>query len=227
MRATTVADMKKRTDLVASVTNILSVIAKPALVSWLCEQSILAALTLPRGVDETLDAFAHRVVSDSREQVSQAADLGTQIHDAAENYLRSGVFNGSPSIQELFQPVKTWLDANVEEVLELETVVVNPEERYAGRVDIIASFKGVGFCVADLKTQKIRNGKAAFYDTFPLQLSAYLMAQKRPAVKGLISIVINSVEPSPVQTKVWENHEQYWRAFLAAKTLWNYTKGIA
>ena len=50
------------------------------------EQGILAALTLPRSSEESLDAFAHRVVTDMGEQVEKAADLGSAIHAACEVY---------------------------------------------------------------------------------------------------------------------------------------------
>src|SRR5947209_13421746 len=69
-----------------SVTNVLGVLAKPGLDAWKIEQGIMAALTLPRGNDEPLDAFAHRVVVDMGEQVEKAADFGSAIHAACEVY---------------------------------------------------------------------------------------------------------------------------------------------
>ena len=66
MRSATLRDARK-VNAFPSVTNILGVLAKPALDAWKQEQAILAALTLPRRDDEPLDSFAHRVVADMTE----------------------------------------------------------------------------------------------------------------------------------------------------------------
>src|SRR5690349_19123565 len=84
-RPVTLADARKVRAL-PSVTNVLNVLAKPGLDAWKIEQGIMAALTLPRGTEESLDSFAHRVVSDMGEQVDKAADFGTAIHNACEVY---------------------------------------------------------------------------------------------------------------------------------------------
>src|SRR6476469_5111583 len=73
-RAATLADARK-VGALPSVTNVLGVLAKPGLDAWKIEQGIVAALTLPRGNDEPLDAFARRVVVDMGEQVEKAADF--------------------------------------------------------------------------------------------------------------------------------------------------------
>ena len=56
-RPTSLRDARKL-GLFPSVTNVLGVIAKPALDAWKQEQAILAALTLPRNEGEPLDEFA-------------------------------------------------------------------------------------------------------------------------------------------------------------------------
>ena len=50
-RATTLRDARTM-NLVPSVTTVLNVAAKPALLAWLQQQVLLAALTLPRRPDE-------------------------------------------------------------------------------------------------------------------------------------------------------------------------------
>src|SRR6266436_7275945 len=66
-RPTTLADARKR-DLVPSVTNVLNVAAKPGLETWKAQQLLQSALTLPRIEGETLDAYALRVIEDSKAQ---------------------------------------------------------------------------------------------------------------------------------------------------------------
>ena len=45
-------------------------------------------------------------------------------------------------------------------------------------------------------------------------------------LEDIASVVINSVEPTPVQVKIWprEEHSAYWQAFQCARELWCFTK---
>jgi hypothetical protein len=121
----------------------------------------------------------------------------------------------------------------------LERVLVNPFEGYAGRVDLIAKIKGVGWSVVDFKTQKIKRSpkgepKPAFYETWPLQLAAYLYAAKNSIprqIDGLVSLVIDSSQPGPMHVKVWagveceaKDAEWYYERFLAVMDLWMFVK---
>jgi len=119
-----------------SVTNVLGVIAKPALDAWKVEQGIMAALTLPRLPDETLDAFARRVVTDMGQQVAKAADFGSRIHAACEVYALTKELPSDPALLQFIDGWRGWFDENVERIHSIETVFVNHEHGYAGRVDI-------------------------------------------------------------------------------------------
>ena len=88
-RPTTLRDAKKL-GLLPSVTNILGVIAKPALTGWLQEQAVWAALTLPRQEGESTDAFAKRVEEDSKTSTGDAADFGTRFHQGAQLIANGG-----------------------------------------------------------------------------------------------------------------------------------------
>jgi genome maintenance exonuclease 1 len=236
MRSATLRDARK-VNAFPSVTNILGVLAKPALDAWKQEQAILAALTLPRRDDEPLDSFAHRVVADMTEQVRDAADLGSAVHAAIEVYLQTGELPENPDILRLFEPVKLWIDDHIERVALVETVAVHPEIGYAGRIDVVAKLKHTGsWAVVDFKTQKMKpNAKgvyqASYYDTWPLQLMAYFEALRLSGectrkLEDIASVVINSVEPTPVQVKIWprEEHPAYWQAFQCARELWCFIK---
>ena len=236
MRSATLRDARK-VNALPSVTNILGVLAKPALDAWRQEQAILAALTLPRREDEPLDSFAHRVVADMTEQVTKAADLGSAIHAAIEVYLQTGEPPENPDVLRLFDPVKLWIDDHIERVALVETVAVHPEIGYAGRIDVVAKLKHAGsWAVVDFKTQKMKPNtkgvyQATYYDTWPLQLMAYFEALRLSGectrkLEDIASVVINSVEPTPVQVKIWprEEHRAYWQAFQCARELWCFTK---
>jgi hypothetical protein len=231
-RPLTVADAR-RVGALPSVTNVLGVVAKPGLNAWKIEQGIMAALTLPRQLEEPLDVFAHRVVTDMGEQVEKAADFGSAIHAACELYAIERQMPEDPLLREHLTAWVEWFHENVERVASVEQVFVHSQHGYAGRVDMVALLREIGWAVIDFKTQKVRrslNGQAkpAFYETWPLQLAAYRGAiLARGDVKNslsLVSIIIDSAQPGPVHIKVWDDTD-YFSSFLAALELWKYVKG--
>jgi hypothetical protein len=224
MRSVTIRDARAA-GAVPSVTNILDVIARPALTAWKVEQGIMAALTLPRAEGEALDAFAHRVVEDMGKQSAKAAEFGTAVHDACAEYAMTKAMPTDTAILQYVAGFTHWFDENVLKVHKVEAIVTNDEQGYAGRLDLLADLKGHGLSVVDFKTQGVKKDakgayKPAFYETWPLQLSAYAVPVKSA---GLVSVVINSAEPGPVHVQAWT--EQYYETFLDAFRLWKYVKG--
>ena len=234
-RPTSLRDARKL-GLYPSVTNVLNVLAKPGLDAWKQEQAILSALTLPRRDGEPLDSFARRVVEDMGSQVRDAADLGSAIHAAIENYAQSGEVPTNPDVLRLFEPARAWFDAEVAKVHAVEAVVSHPAWGYAGRVDLVVTLRSTGRpAVIDFKSQKSRVGKdgkfqPVFYDTWPLQLEAYQRAleTRMPELEqaDIASVVIGSTEPVPVSVRIWPREESTarFRAFLAARQLWVWSK---
>ncbi len=88
MRRTSLKDARKL-DLVPSVTTINKVMAAPGLEIWKAEQLLQAALTLPKEQGETLDAYAKRIVEDSKQQGIAAASRGKELHAAIEHYIQT------------------------------------------------------------------------------------------------------------------------------------------
>jgi hypothetical protein len=227
----TLADARKVLAL-PSVTNVLGVLAKPGLDAWKIEQGIMAALTLPRRQDEPLDVFAHRVAEDMGEQVDKAADFGSAIHAACEVYALNKQLPQDIRLLSFLESWFHWFDDNVERIAAVESVYVHHEHGYAGRVDMVALVKGIGWAVVDFKTQKVKRSakgeaKPSFYEPWPLQLAAYrqaILASGAKDVKGLVSVVIDSANPGPVHVKHW-NGIDYFGSFLAALELWKYVKG--
>lgn len=227
LRSTTVADARKL-DLVGSVSNILGIIAKPALVDWKVEQAILASLTLPRKPQEAEDAFAKRVVEDMKAQTSEAARKGTEIHKAIEMFL----LGKGVTLTDNIRPAIQWLNEEVKEVIAAEKVLVNKKAGYAGTVDLICRLKNGRLCVCDFKTQGPKEGKFTVYPEWSLQLEAYKMAFMEDNFSGepvdLISIVISSGEPTDLLVHTWPDDPFCARqhAFMAAHTLWKWGKKL-
>lgn len=86
-RDATLRDARKM-QLVPGQTAVIGCAMKWALVDWMVDQGILAALTLPRLPDESEKAWLVRVKTDSKEQAKKAAATGTEIHAAFERAAR-------------------------------------------------------------------------------------------------------------------------------------------
>ena len=234
-RPTSLRDARKL-GLFPSVTNVLSVLAKPGLEAWKQEQAIMAALTLPRNENEPLDAFARRVVADMTGEVKSAADLGSSIHAAIEAYAQGRWIPEDKAVAALFEPARQWFDAEVLHVHAVEIATANTVHGYAGRVDFVATLRSTGRpTVIDFKTQKVRRDKDGrfkpiLHDTWPLQLEAYrqsLALRDRGLENAAIaSLVIGSTEAVPVEFKPWDDADKpaCFRAFLAARDLWVWQK---
>lgn len=234
-RPTSLRDARKL-NLFPSVTNVLGILAKPALDAWKQQQAILAALTLPRNEGESLDDFASRVVTDMQSEVGRAADLGSAVHAAIEGYAQGRWLPEDKEIGRLFEPARQWFDAEVTQVHSVEIAAAHLEFGYAGRVDLVATLKSTGRpTVVDFKTQKTRRDKDGsfkpiIHDTWPLQLEAYRMAlasrDKGLSNAAIASVVIGSTEPVPVVVKVWDDADKaaFFKAFLAARDLWVWQK---
>ena len=230
MRAFSLADARKMDPKpLVSVTSVLQVLAKPELEAWKIEQGITAALTLPRLPDEPTDAFAIRVVKDMNAEVDTAADFGRTIHRAIEAHLTGDM----PALQALPESVTPWLDEFIKwqnsvqlTVHSTELVVMNKGKGYAGRMDLYGEIGGIGEAVCDFKSQRVKNGKPAFYDEWALQLAAYAYANhpEMDADVTMMNVVIDSQKPSPPIVKVWEDPQKHYEAFLNALALWKYLK---
>lgn len=223
-RPTTVADARKL-NLIPSVTNVLNMKAKPALITWLQDNAILAALNTPQNPGELESEWHARIAEESERIGREAAEWGTLIHEQCERFATGGAFLGTGEILQYVEGYAKWHRENVVEVIAAEKSVVHPLG-FAGRLDLHARIKHNGEeCVAvvDMKSQKLKSKpKANFYLEWAMQLAAYA-----ECVGGglLVSVIIPSDAPGPVQVKVWDNYDGAWKAFQACFELWCFEKG--
>jgi hypothetical protein len=221
-RDTTLRDARKL-GLVPSVTTILDVLNKAALVEWQVKQGILAALTLPRTSGEADETFLARVLDDSKQQAIQAAEEGTRIHDAIE-----ASFKGNPvpigyglhvaavrlKLLETFPDVTDWT---------AETSFASPLG-YGGKVDLHSPSTGI---VVDHKSKDMAPGSVQrlAYDQ-DWQLSAYHRGLALPT-NVCANIFVSRTVPGYVEIHVWKAEEitQAWNVFACALAAWKRIKG--
>lgn len=233
----------RKANALPSVTTILSVVAKPGLDNWKQETAILQSLTLPRLDGEEDPAFAKRVVEAGRTELQAAADRGTYVHTLAEAAIRGEALPFDKKYQPHWEALRFWAKS-VYEVVEQETVLVNHDEGYAGRVDLIAKIGDEDeheVEVIDFKTRKFRKvGKFAegnpgactvgdphkvdSYSTDLYQLAAYCYCHFDEPVKCR-NVYIDPATGA-IHDKLWteEDVADAYETFLAIAQVWRAEK---
>lgn len=221
VRATDLRDGRKL-GLVPSVTTVLSVLAKPALTTWMVNQGIMAALTLPRIDGEPESDFLARVMTDSRQQAKAAAEEGTRVHDACE----CG-FKGLP-YPDKYQPHVAAVQAEVARLFPGVTDWIAEasfahESGFGGKVDLHSPSTGI---VIDYKGKDgdFSDGKKLAYDQH-YQLAAYNRGLILPPSQ-CVNIFFSRTHPGAVASHVWkrETVDEGWAVFEAALNLWKAQK---
>jgi hypothetical protein len=227
MRNVTVTDARKL-GLFPSVTNILSVLAKPGLDKWKLQQVAKAAFNRPPDGKESAEYFTDRIIESAFDQVVDAADFGSRIHDALEK-----IFEGEPVEEELLPYVQPTLDWKREKGLTFthrEITLVNAGEGYAGRCDVIAQGKKGQLVILDYKTRKTKEGeKITTYDGQGMQLAAYAVAHWGEAMLDKVTaanVFISTTEPGRMEVCKHDDLVSEWHAFKAACLLWRKMKGF-
>lgn len=222
LRATTLRDARQL-GLVPSVTTVLSVVAKPQLEKWKRDQVLMAALTLPRQPHESEPDFLRRIETDSQAQARAAAEEGTRIHDAIEQYFKEGYPSSGPYIEHvratraelsrLFPDVSDW-------VAEASFAA---QEGFGGKVDLHSPSTGI---VVDFKGKDgdFTDGKKLAYDQH-WQLAAYQRGM-RLAENVCANVFVSRTHPGKVASHLWsvDSVHEGWQVFESALSLWKALK---
>lgn len=212
-RPTTLRDARKL-NLVPSVTTIIKVAAQPGLDRWKQEQTLLAALTLPKVDDESDSDYIARILDDSKEAARSAADAGTDIHASIEAFYRGEVRNRH---QEHVQGFVTALQEHCGQHAWVAERSFSHESGFGGKVDLHAP----GF-VVDVKTKEFTDpAKVQGYDEHLMQLAAYRVGLGMPQARGINAFVSRSV-PGLCVLREWTQAEldTGWKMFHALLTFW-------
>lgn len=227
-RPITLADARKL-DLVPSVTTILQCAAKPGLEAWKNQQLIQAALTLPKLPDETLDAYAERVIEDSKAQGLKARESGTELHAAIEYYIRFGSIPiGYDQFSEHCCKVQQTLTQHGVDIFtgNAERSFAS-ELGYGGKIDY-SHKEGI---IVDFKTTASITPKTKPYDEHRMQLAAY--------GRGIFSNIPNlthfralnvfiGIDNQEVRVfeHMWDDLEIGWRMFQHLLDFWYLSKNF-
>jgi hypothetical protein len=215
-RNTTVRDARER-NLVPSVTTVLGLVAKPGLNTWLQQQVLLAALTLPRIPLEAEDDYINRIMSDSKEQGKAAADAGTDIHASIQGFYEGEVVHRHEAH---VKGTVAALDAVYGQQGWIAERAFGHSHGFGGKCDLHCT-AGDGI-VVDVKTKEFTDpNKVDAYDDHLMQLAAYRVGLGVPKARCANAFVSRSV-PGLVVIKEWEEADlqRGWEMFCHLLSFW-------
>jgi hypothetical protein len=207
-----------------SVTTILGVLNKPALVHWAARTAAALALEDPVKYN-TAEAAAGGIYA----MRDRAADRGVLVHSLAEAFARRATVDrdGLPvAVRGYADAFWAWVATTQPTPLFTESNVFNLTHGYAGTFDLLCAFPSGQLALLDLKTTK------HVYDEASLQLAAYQnaevivphtdAAQRIPMPPVGLTAVLLLADDGTFTYKVVNGDLE---AFLAAKRLWAWTRG--
>lgn len=225
-------------ELYPSVTNILGVVGKRALVNWAA--NVERALAIDAAADLYLDAGKTPMMSRAayvatldarigatrahRRALETAGNIGTQAHKLIEWHLRQRLGHATgpqPPVvddaQWAYMAFEDWAKAVALRPLLVEQVVFSKTYRYAGTVDLLADVHGVRTLV-DFKTGKAIYGEA-FLQNVAYQAALAEMGHAPPAAGLIVRIPKNQNDPE-FETAPVPPLAELLPVFLAVQRLW-------
>jgi len=218
-RSTTLRDARKM-NLVPSVTTIMKCAASPGLEAWKLNQMLMAALTLPKTVDESEESYIQRIIRDSKEQGKLAAEAGTDIHEAIQSFYEGRVsYAHQESVKSCFHTVR---DHFVEQPWISERSFSH-ELGFGGKSDLFSpaadKFDGI---VLDIKTKEFSDPKKVDgYDEHLMQLAAYRVGLGCPTAR-CANVFVSRTVAGLVVINEWSQEDlaRGWSMFCALLQYW-------
>jgi hypothetical protein len=171
-RNTRLTDARER-GLVPSVTTISGLLAKPGLNTWLQQQVLLAALTLPRIEGESEENWLQRVMSDAKSTGYEAANRGTRLHGVLESFYQGKLIEFPNFVYRVHSALESHFGA-----ANWEAERSFSWGGYGGKVDLIAEN-----IVVDFKSKEGDLSKITPFHEQIMQLAAYRMGLGKPTAR--------------------------------------------
>lgn len=216
--------------IIPSVTRIIGVINKPALVPWAVKETVthLEGVWQP-GVAYTEDQIKS-ILQDSkgaRYRVSKTAlNIGSEAHDWIERHVKSKVLSTpAPELPEyppVLAAVTSYLDWEAQQMwlkyVSSERRVYSRNHMFSGTVDLVMEDPNGKLVIGDLKTSK------GIYPEYLLQCAAYAKAIEEEDGVEVSRIVIIRIPKDGTDFEVqtaW-NIDELYEVFLSCLNLWRW-----
>jgi hypothetical protein len=227
LRSVNIRDAKA-VGAVPSVTTVLNIAAKPGLINWMLDQAILAALTLPKREDESEADYLKRVKQDSKQQGRDAADEGSRIHDAVENWMKGN------KIAPAYQTHAITVESAIRETFgEHKWVHEEPFAHsmgFGGKIDLYtrSELEPSNGIILDIKTKEFSpEDDVKGYPEHCIQLAAYAIGLGIPHAR-CANVFVSRTYPDQVRIIEWmpDEIDQAWEMFTHYLEIWKLTKGV-
>jgi len=224
MRSVTIRDARKL-DLVPSVTGILGVVHSYKLERYLINLAMDVAVALPRLENEGDDGYKSRIIDEYQIESKKAADLGTRVHQAIEDWISEGQGTTDAEVAPMLARYQRWHNEHVGRVELIEYSFCG--DGYGGRLDMAAFVDG-RYAVVDFKTQGSRPGRPMrAYEKYGPQLAACERGAglSSEAPSSLLNVMISTTEDRPIEIiDHTEKREECWQFFQTAFDMWRMLK---
>ena len=207
-----------------SVTTVLNIIAKPALIPWarnVALQDVRDTLYehLDSGGQAINELWVDSIIEQARQRPDQvrdeAADFGIASHTLIEQIIQGEKPEVTPEFVQVVDNFTEWRRKARLDIHLTETTVYSDKYHYAGSMDAVA-YRGNALVVVDWKTS---NG---LYREYALQVAAYAKALEEMTgqpVKEAWAVRFGKKAPEFEARKV-RDLEDAFIAFRAALYLW-------
>ncbi len=208
---------------VPSVTTVLSVINKPALINWAANQAVAYVETYIRPGLSYDEVQLKQIFNDAKrahmKRKQDTADIGSMVHEWISKFIK-GENPELPINEQLKSSVSNfleWKEKHNVKFLLTEQPVYSRKYNYCGTLDFVATIDDNLF-LGDIKTSN------AIYDEYWIQLSAYGMARSEefPSEEYKQQGIIRISRDGSFEFKVSENKDDCFEAFLASKKLYEW-----
>lgn len=232
-RPTNIKDAREQ-KLFPSVTAYTKMLAAPGLERWKMGKVAETCFTNPPHPGEEMGDYVRNMLEKSKEDGMGAADLGTTIHAAIEGKLKGQAYfdhevalseEKSCMLSELVEPAFSKLQSLNIKVTAAETVLVNPQQGYAGTTDVVFE-SPYGKGILDWKSKRTKPEEPVFPgETHPMQLAAYWMAHYQDLFFTdalCMNIYISTTEPGRVDVVKYDGAQlmESYKDFLCLTRLW-------
>jgi len=143
-----------------SITTILKERANPMLDMWKMNQLFDAVVNNPKSVNETEEQYKDRIGEIAGKKGKDAADFGTRLHDALDQYPQLPLEHDLRPFVEKFGPE---YDKRIKTRLASEIMLYDPYTGVAGRTDLVADTYEYGVAIIDYKTSKPFDSNTLMY----------------------------------------------------------------
>lgn len=213
-------------ELFPSVTTVLSVIAKPALVPWarnVALNQVRASLTeRVGGAAWITPEWIEDLIAEAKQRPDQvrdeAADFGTQAHILIDAIIRGERPPVPPEMEPVVASFEAWRKEAGLDIQLTETMVFSPTHRYAGAMDALAWRAGGGqrLVALDWKTSN------SLHPEYALQVAAYARAMEEMSGQKVHEAwVVRFGKTAPeFEARRVQDLDAAFDAFRAALTLW-------